>query len=246
MNTKPRYGLFDALRGFSLISMILYHATYDLVAIYGVPLPWFFAAPGYVWQQSICWGFIFLSGLCWDFSKNPLKRGLLLSFCGLLITIVTWFIMPSQVVFMGVLSFLGAATLLMIPVNAIVQGLRPGMGLFLSALLFIVTRNVNQGSLGFEGFNIAPLPNALYEIKGSFIWGFPPAGFYSSDYFSVLPWFFLFLSGYFFWKIISKKAKVSPIVRANVPLLGAIGRKSLGVYLLHQPLLLLILWLVMR
>ncbi|MBP1577186.1 MAG: DUF1624 domain-containing protein, partial [Oscillospiraceae bacterium] len=35
MGKKVRYGLPDALRGFSMISMVAYHAMYDLVAIYG-------------------------------------------------------------------------------------------------------------------------------------------------------------------------------------------------------------------
>ena len=74
---QERYHLLDGLRGLTLVSMILYHGMYDLVELYGVSVGWFFRTPGYIWQQSICWTFILLSGFCWRLGKEPLKRGLL-------------------------------------------------------------------------------------------------------------------------------------------------------------------------
>ena len=59
-----RYRLPDTLRGALLLSMIAYHTGWDLVYLFGYRVPWFTASPGYVWQQSICWGFILLSGFC--------------------------------------------------------------------------------------------------------------------------------------------------------------------------------------
>lgn len=244
MKAHARYALLDALRGFSLLSMILYHATYDLVAIYGADIPWYFDTPGYLWQQSICWSFIVLSGMCWGFGRNQFKRGAVISACGLLITAVTYAFMPSQVVIMGVLSFFGAATLLMIPTDHLFKGKSPRFGILISALLFFVTRNVNRGYLGFEWLNFLKLPEPFYAVKGSFVLGFPPSGFYSSDYFSIVPWFFLFVFGYFLWKSIEKNERVTNALTCDIPLLGTLGRKSLIVYLLHQPLIMLALQLV--
>lgn len=246
MKAHVRYNLLDALRGFSLLSMIIYHATYDLVAIYGIDIPWYFDTPGYIWQQSICWCFIVLSGMCWEFGRNPLKRGLIISVCGLLITLITYVFMPSQVIIMGILSFLGAATLLMILIDYLFKSKNPCIGLIISALLFYVTRNVNRGYLGFERFNIIKIPKAFYNIKGSFVLGFPPPVFFSSDYFSIIPWFFLFLFGYFLWKIIKNNQSIIEPLTKIIPLLSAMGRKSLIIYLLHQPIIMLILQLVIR
>lgn len=93
---KERYVLLDSIRGITLLSMILYHGMFDLVEIYGLHIPWFVERPGYVWQQSICWIFILLSGFCWNLGKRHLKRGLVISAWGLLITGVTYAFMPSE------------------------------------------------------------------------------------------------------------------------------------------------------
>ena len=49
-----RYPFLDALRGFSLCSMTLYHLLWDIVYLSGRSLPWYDGMAGYLWQQSIC------------------------------------------------------------------------------------------------------------------------------------------------------------------------------------------------
>lgn len=41
MHGSQRIEAFDVIRGFSLVSMIAFHASYDLVSLYGVSLTWF-------------------------------------------------------------------------------------------------------------------------------------------------------------------------------------------------------------
>lgn len=246
MKGSARYALLDTLRGFSLLSMIAYHATYDLVALYGVRLPWYFDTPGYLWQQSICWSFILLSGVSWHFGRSPLKRGLLVSACGLAVTLVTALFMPSQLIIMGVLSFLGAAALLMIPVSRALQSVDPRLAAGGCAALFFITRNVGRGYLGFEGINLARLPGFLYTLPGGFILGVPKAGFYSSDYFALVPWFFLFAFGHFLWRCLGTNSRVKAVLRLDLPVLSLLGRRSLMIYLLHQPLIVLVLTVALR
>ena len=97
MEGKRQY-LLDGLRGLTLISMILYHGMFDLLEIYGVHVSWFWRLPGIIWQQSICWSFIILSGFCWNLSRNPVKNGLVVSAGGLLVSAVTWIFMPEELV----------------------------------------------------------------------------------------------------------------------------------------------------
>ena len=61
---KIRYRKLDAIRGIALINMIAYHAIWDLVYLYGFQWDWYQSEIGYIWQQGICWTFIFLSGFC--------------------------------------------------------------------------------------------------------------------------------------------------------------------------------------
>ena len=50
---KERLSLLDALRGFALLNMVLYHILYDVVYIFGHPIGWYQSAAGYVWEQFI-------------------------------------------------------------------------------------------------------------------------------------------------------------------------------------------------
>jgi len=240
MYSEKRLCLLDSIRGFSVLSMVIYHAMYDIVAIYKTTVDWYFDTPGYIWQQSICWTFILISGACWGMSKNPLKRGLMISGCGLIITAATWLFMPSQLIIMGILSFLGLAAIVMIPVSKISKG-HPARGAMVSFLLFLLFRNINKGFLGFEKLNLAEIPQILYHIPGGFILGLPSPDFWSGDYFSLLPWFFLFSAGYFMWQAIREKAVGIPLFYKDIPFLGAIGRKSLIIYMLHQPVTMVVL-----
>ena len=103
-----RYHLLDSLRGLTLISMILYHGTWDLVYLYGVDWQWYHGTLAYAWQQSICWTFILLSGFCWNMVRHHLMRGLMVFGGGAIITLVTLIAMPENRVVFGVLTLLGS------------------------------------------------------------------------------------------------------------------------------------------
>ena len=48
---KPfRSGTLDTLRGLTLISMMAYHACWDLVYLYGFDWAWYRSFWAYVWQ----------------------------------------------------------------------------------------------------------------------------------------------------------------------------------------------------
>lgn len=64
-------------------------------------------------------------------------------------------------------------------------------------MLFFLTRNINDGYLGFEDWNFFKIPEQLYLNKFTTYVGFTEAGFFSSDYFSLMPWFF------YIWQVIT-------------------------------------------
>lgn len=228
-----RYQVLDTIRGCALVSMLLYHASWDMVYLFGADWPWYHGFAAYVWQQSICWTFILLSGYCWALGRHQLRRGLTVFLCGALITAVTWFFMRSNLVYCGVLTLLGASSLLLIPLAPALEHLPAQAGAAGSFLLFLLTRDVNAGALGFEGLRFAALPAGLYRNRLTALLGFPPAGFFSTDYFSLLPWFFLFLTGWFLFRLRPGEAReIRP-----VPLVTAMGRRSLLIYMLHQPVI---------
>lgn len=234
---RPHYDLLDTVRGLCILSMVAYHGMYDLVDIIGLGAPWYTGLPGYIWQQSICWTFILLSGMCWQLSRHHVKRGLLLVGCGAAITLVTGWVMPSQRILYGVLNLLGLSALLLIPLEKVFRKIPTWAGLAGALLLFALTRNVSRGSLGFEGLVLCPLPEWLYTTDLFAVVGFHSPSFWSTDYFPLLPWFFLFCAGYFLWSGLSKSSRAKELLQAGVRPLSFLGRHSLVIYLLHQPAL---------
>lgn len=247
MSTK-RYALLDGLRGLTLISMIAYHTAWDMAYLFDTKgnWAWFESDGAYIWQQSICWSFILLSGFCWSFGKRKWKRGLLVLAAGCVTSIVTLLVMPDDRIIFGVLTFLGSAMLLMIPLDKILCKCKPAVGLVISLVLFFMTKNVNDGELGFEGIHLLDLPDGLYHGWLATYLGFTERGFFSSDYFSLLPWLFLFLAGYFLYGVFRKRNWFGILEKGRCKPLEIMGKQSLLIYMVHQPLVYGVLWVVYR
>lgn len=236
-NNKKRYYALDDIRGLTFISMLLYHGMWDLVFIAGKNIDWYRGSWGYVWQQSIGWTFILLSGFCWQLGKHKLKRGLTVFGGGLIVTLVTLLFMPEDRVVFGVLTFMGSAMLIMIPLDKILNRCNCYIGAICSFILFLITRNVNSGWLGFEKLQLVKLPDALYTNIITTYLGFPNRGFFSTDYYAVFPWLFLFITGYFLFSIVDKADKLDIFSKRIIPGAGFIGKYSLLIYMIHQPII---------
>ena len=265
-NHNRRLALLDSLRGITLISMILYHACWDAVYIVGADWPWYRSRGGFIWQQSICWTFILLSGFCVPFSQRIFRRGLEVTAAGLVVSAVTVFLMYDERVLCGVLSFLGAAMILsgildrILLKNAVntwtrepAEQERPSsaggasalIGFAVCCLLFYITRWVNRGFLQLWPGRTLILPAFLFTegIPGAILTavGFPMKDFFSTDYFSMIPWFFLFRAGFYLHQIMRGRGWFSsPVFHCRIPLLNRMGEHSLLIYMLHQPVLYLL------
>ena len=240
--TAARYRLLDELRGLDLISMMLYHGMWDVVFLFGVAQKWYTGRPGFVWQQSICWVFILLSGFCLPMGHHPFRRGAVVFGAGALVTAVTLLFLPGDVVWFGVLTLLGSAMLLTGLVQKWLQKIPPAVGLAVSLILFALTDHTMDGYWGLGPLRWA-LPQGLYANYLTAYFGFYPVSFYSSDYFPLLPWLFLFWAGYYLHPLVGRK-RMEPLRRSVCPPLGWLGRHSLVLYLLHQPVIFGVLTLV--
>ena len=227
---------------------------------------WYRGPGGFFWQQSICWTFILLSGFCVPFSRRIFRRGLEVTAAGLVVSAVTVFLMYDERVLCGVLSFLGAAMILsgildrILLKNAVntwtrepAEPERPSsagrasalIGFAVCCLLFFITRWVNRGFLQLWHGRTLILPAFLFTegIPGAILTavGFPMKDFFSTDYFSMIPWFFLFRAGFYLHQIMRGRGWFSsPVFHCRIPLLNRMGEHSLLIYMLHQPVLYLL------
>ena len=134
LQTAARYRLLDELRGLDLISMMLYHGMWDVVFLFGVAQKWYTGRPGFVWQQSICWVFILLSGFCLPLGHHPFRRGAVVFGAGALVTAVTLLFLPEDVVWFGVLTLLGSSMLLTAALDPLLRRVPPAAGVAVSQL----------------------------------------------------------------------------------------------------------------
>lgn len=247
MKMKQRIYWIDNIRAIAMISMIIYHAVWDLVYLYGMNWNWYRSDFAFVWQQSICWTFILLAGFCWSFSKNPLKQGLLVSAGGIVVTIVTLIFSYNSRIIFGVLNLIGASALLLIPLKRYFDKIPSNTGFLIMFLLFGFMYGINNRYLGFFGLEITELPRNLYANLITAFVGFPQSSFYSADYFSLLPWAFLYFAGFFLHKMwMEKKIPGASCIDKKIAIVTVLGKNSLIIYMLHQPIIYGILELTFR
>jgi len=237
MTEDRRYHFIDALRGLALVNMLAYHFLFDVNVVYGRD-PQFYLRPwAHVWQQYICWSFILIAGLSFRWGRrHNLRRGLFLNACGLVITLATLLVMPDEAIWFGILNFMGCAVLLTMTLEKGLQKFPPTGGLAVCFVLFLLVKRVDFGYLGL-GPILYRLPAGLYRFRILAPLGFPDPAFRSSDYFPMLPWYLLFLCGWFLGRLLEQNERLQHLARVKIPLLSAAGRKTIWVYMLHQPIL---------
>lgn len=233
---KNRIWAVDALRGLALLNMLVYHAMYDWVYIFGHQSGWYdiFSTPCHVWQQYICWSFLLLSGYSFGLAKNPWKNGLVTAGCAVVLSAVTILFMPTEAIWFGVLHLNACAVLLTCLARPALERLPAAPALAGCAALFALTNQLPWGYLGFERWHLAAVPAALYQAN-LFWLGLPDlTRFASADYFPLLPWVFLFWCGVFAARLWRPAPSAPPKALAS---LCAIGRHTLPLYMLHQPVI---------
>lgn len=246
-----RYNLLDSLRGFAILEMITFHLCYDLNVFGGANADWPWLTRTVVWQQQIVYLFIFVSGMSCALMKpaKHFQRGIFLNLLGLLITAATCFFVPAAPIHYGVLTFIGSAlliTYILEDKGALLTRLENGIGSIACMLIciacVILTYSLQTGELRILGSTLAKWPLWPYERNWAWL-GFPHESFFSSDYVPVLPHIFAFWLGWFYIRYtMSHNAK--QLLLTIHPQLNFLGKHSLLIYFIHQPLMLAILMLL--
>lgn len=225
---KQRIHILDELRGFCVVLMVVYHALYTLAAMFAMPWALTLFKACYPLEPIFAGVFIALCGFSCRLSKNNWKRGLLLAAVALGMSLVLMFFSP---IWFGVLHCLAVCILLFAATRPLLDRVPTLVGVVVCALLFGLTFTMPTVFGGtFLG---KALPEALLECKWLFPFGF--GRIYSADYFPLIPWVFCFLGGTF----IGKKRDLLPAwcQKPHVKPLAFLGRHSLWVYLVHQPII---------
>jgi uncharacterized membrane protein len=229
----PRIESIDALRGLSVALMVVHHALFDAVEFLGAPA-WLFSNPVFDALHYLFAGvFIFLAGVSSRFSRSNLKRGLLTAAAAVAVSLATAFI--GAPVRFGVLHLLASCMLLYAAFGRAIERASKS-GKLAAAIVW------------FALLVLSALAVKYLDFGASWLWpfGWTYAGFYSSDYFPLLPWVFVFLLGAAAGEPI-KDGRLPPwFYTVKTPFFPALGRRALWIYLLHQPALYGVTQLVLR
>lgn len=244
MTAKTRFKLLDILRALAIITMIVYHTLWDLVNVFGVSIPWFYSDAALYMQLSIRWSFILISGFCWSLSRKNLTRGLIVLSGALIISAVTAIFLPDSLIIHGVLTLIGAAMIITVPLKKFFNKIPAVAGFFICLLLFLITYDVELGRLEFFGVFSLELPDVLYQNNFTALFGFAPITFFSTDYVPLLPWLFAYWMGFFLFKFFEKADLLKFLIKPACPPLEFLGRHSLIIYMVHQPIIYGLLYLI--
>lgn len=238
--------ILDELRGFCILLVVVYHGGFDLVNLYHLHLP-MFASPVMNFLQAFFAGiFVMLAGITCYFSRSNFKRGLITFLLAVMLTFITLLFIPDMVIRFGILHLLGACMLTFPLFRPLLDKLSPFGSFLFFLLLFIFTYAVPNHALGILGWKLLPLSSLWYASPFLAFAGFPFPGFTSGDYFPLIPWMFLFLAGTSLGRQLTLTPAPHWMKISRFPLLAALGRHSLLIYLLHQPLLILIFQILQK
>jgi len=237
MHTKRLWEI-DSLRGIAIILMVISNFVTD-VSYFGIYSINTYSGFWMVFARLVVSIFILLSGISLTLSysrigskkrseihKKYLLRGAKIFGSGMVITMVTWVFLKEDYVLFGILHLIGISIILG---HFLVRKSKLNLFLGVSFLLFgIYLQNL---AFGFSWL----------------VWlGFRPEGFFSVDYVPIFPWFGLFLIGMFlgnkFYPEGKRKFKLRDFSenRLFTPV-RFLGRNSLLIYFIHQPILILFL-----
>ncbi len=237
-SSKTRYHFLDELRGFAVLCMVFFHGFYTLEML-GFPIGRTlidFFEPA---EPFFAIFFILLSGVCCQFSRSNLKRGLKLGGVAILFTAATLFLsrngIPGIAIYFGILHLLAVGMLLVALLNRWLRRLNPAIGTLLFLVLFVFTYHIGSGYLGFGDISIS-LPHTDSNIP-SYILGISPHFVFAADYFPLFPYIFMFLGGACLGFYAKRDKFPNWIKTERLPFLSIIGRNALWIYILHQPVI---------
>lgn len=237
---KKRINIIDTWRGLAIICMVIYHLLYDIEFVFSRDLEFFSIPSWYGFQQFTSWSFIFLAGFSHKYSRKPSKNAIKILIAALLLTDISKLANPHAYIRFGVLHLIGSAMALVILLEQVIyikKNLHLAFG-FLSFLVFLLIWNF--------GLEVLPFYEKLAAREIFYPLGFTGPTFVSIDYFALLPWFFLYLNGFFLGSYHKYKNPFLKKIDIRENILGKIGRYSFFIYLGHQPVLLGILALIFK
>lgn len=239
--SATRYAELDLLRTLAIAGMVVYHTAFDLAFFYDFPIDPL--SGGWLISQH-CTVILFLSVVGVSFAisygrmerrgvrfglilKKYMRRGAGLMLCALLISGATYVAVGDQWIRFGALHLIGTAILL---------------------LPFLMPLREGNALLALGIFAFAPVVRGMSAATSLLLpLGIMPPGFASVDYLPIIPWMGWILLGAAVGNTLYNRRWLRYHLPQNryTNLIALPGRHALLLYLLHQPILLIVLSIIL-
>lgn len=230
--SDSRIHTYDTLRGIMIVLMIIFHSAFDIYEVFGKDFGFLHIinTPFILFLRDFfAVGFIVLSGICTNYSRNPLRRGIIVFAFGLLVTFATAIVMPELTIRFGILSLIGTSMILAALLRPFHDTVGEIWGMAVAGVAFAVTVFI---------FPVHTTVNHLYFL------GFVTTSFSSGDFYPLVPYYFAFLFGHFLGRMLKERKLDRKIGGFNLKPFSFVGRNSVYFYLAHQPLVYVICWIL--
>ena len=228
--SASRLQLVDALRGFAVAQMIVYHFIYDLAYFGWINLVMTRDQPWLAWRTAIVTQFLLLVGvslvLRTSFKPSATdfwKRWAQITAAALLVSLGSWLVFGQRFIYFGILHFVAAALLLARPLLQLkAWNILAGIACIAVGLVYT---------------------NDFFNTPPATIVGFMTFKPRTEDYVPLFPWIGVVLVGAGLaalwqsarWRI---PTALAPLNERPPRWLMVLGTWALTIYLVHQPLLL--------
>lgn len=242
--TSTRIPVIDLARGIALIAMAIFHFNFDLEFFglekrgYISQLHWVYFARSIASSFLILVGFSLalshLNGILWRGFWQRLAK---VTIAALAITIATYFATPDTFIFFGILHQIALASLL-----GLIFLRLPWGAVAIIAAFFLLSKD-----------------QLRTELLDAPIWWWTGISEYiprSSDYVPVFPWFGWVLAGIAIAKLSAKRGWLNRLAGINLDqpqwfssiarFLQILGRNSLIFYLVHQPIMIGLIYVYLQ
>ncbi len=214
----------DALRGIAILMMVIYHIIFD-INYFGIAPIDIYSLPLVLFQRVTGSSFLLLVGVSLSLSESRNKegymrharRGAWLACVALAITVGTWVFPHDGFITFGIIHLIALSTFIA-PFFFRFGKLNVLFGLFaIAAGLMMVGLQTDSHYLFWLGLT------------------YP--GYTALDYYPLLPWFGLILIGMYAGSLVVRRGGLDlPAGKRLSERLALLGRNSLAIYLVHQPI----------
>ena len=218
----------DVIRGISILAMITFHFAFDLMYFGFAKSDLIYQPDWRLFERMIAFSFLFIAGLSlsithrsWINWKSFFRRYGVTAICAVLISIVTYILFNNDMIRFGILhaiSVSGLVGLLLLKLNSLSL-------FFLAVLLFLLNLFIPQ------------------PLEGDYFWQwliYTTETPNSLDYRPIIPWITPFILGMASYQLFKKWGLMetsNTTTHKELSILCWLGKNSLVIYLVHQPIL---------